>query len=118
MYFININIIQHVFKSELEDEKASMLLFYIDGIYWTKFHSFISANKENLGCRFFHKLGGWEILRNAEGQGIFVMGGMIQNLEGEWVDTPLRTLMQLESRETYISPLEICKKNEQKKFLN
>ena len=44
------------------------------------------------------------------------MGGMIWNLEGEGVDTPLRTLIQLESRETYISPLEICKKNAIKKI--
>ena len=41
---------------------------------------------------------------------------MIWNLEGEGVDTPLRTLIQLESRETYISPLEICKKNATKKI--
>ena len=44
------------------------------------------------------------------------MRGMIWNLEGEGVDTPLRTLIQLESRETYISSLEICKKNATKKI--
>ena len=26
-----------------------MLLFYMDSIYWTWFHSCISVNKENLG---------------------------------------------------------------------
>ena len=34
MYFININITKHVHQSELENEKANiMLLFYIDSIY-------------------------------------------------------------------------------------
>ena len=36
MYFININITSHVVWSELENEKANvMLLFYMDSIYWT-----------------------------------------------------------------------------------
>ena len=34
MYFININITQYVFRCELENEKANVvLLFYIDSIY-------------------------------------------------------------------------------------
>ena len=41
-------------------KKASMLLFYMDGIHWTKFHSFILVNKKNLGRQVLDKLGdGW-----------------------------------------------------------
>ena len=36
LYFININITKHVLYSEFEIEKANvMLLFYMDGNYWT-----------------------------------------------------------------------------------
>ena len=63
-----------------------MLLFYMDSIYWTWFHSCNSVNKENLGWLIYRKVMG-------EGRGILRNGRDPSNGGGGlMVDTPLRTM--------------------------
>ena len=60
-----------------------MLLFYIDSIYWTWFHSCVSVNKENLWWSICCEDGGMGDFKNGgnpwnKGEG----GGWILRMEG------------------------------------